>query len=116
MLENVAKHQKCTHVADSVVPKYRSGAGYSCGGIMAKRWQAAWDAAWVVLGYPPSTEGDRHPYLDFNKAINFAVDEARHGADIFLRSWREGDWATLDAEWPEWKAYVEAPDHGAQNA
>lgn len=45
-----------------------------------------------------------HPYEDFNAAINFAVDQAGYEAATFLRSWREGDWARLDDEWPEWKS------------
>lgn len=42
--------QRCTEIADKVVPEYRDGKrSYSCGGHTAKRWQAAWDAASVAL-------------------------------------------------------------------
>lgn len=45
---------RCTEIADQVVPQYRSGTGYSCTGIYAKRWQAAWDAAMIALGGDPA--------------------------------------------------------------
>lgn len=36
----------CVHVADAIVPNYRHGKRtYSCGGTVAQRWQAAYDAA-----------------------------------------------------------------------
>jgi hypothetical protein len=45
---------RCTLIADKVVPKYRAAGGnYGCTGIMAKRWQAAWDAACIALGHDP---------------------------------------------------------------
>ena len=47
----------CTRIADQVVPQYRDDnqrqPGYSCTGIYAKRWQAAWDAACIALGGDP---------------------------------------------------------------
>jgi hypothetical protein len=44
-------HEKhCTTIADRVVPEYRNGSrSYSCNGTVAKRWQAAWDAAHLTL-------------------------------------------------------------------
>ena len=36
----------------------------------------------------------------FNAAINFAIDLSFE-ADIFLRMWREGDWAEIEKEFPE---------------
>ncbi len=47
-----------------------------------------------------------HPYEDWRAALDFAVDLAGMEASIFLRSWREGDWRTLDNEWPEWVAFM----------
>lgn len=43
---------ECRRIADRVVPEYFSGS-YSCGGVYAKRWQAAWDAACIALGGNP---------------------------------------------------------------
>ena len=49
--------QRCLLIADQVVPQYRNDnqrqPGYSCTGIYAKRWQAAWDAACIALGGNP---------------------------------------------------------------
>lgn len=46
--------ERCTQVADKIVPAYRGGErSYSCTGIVAKRWQAAWDAACIALGHDP---------------------------------------------------------------
>jgi hypothetical protein len=49
---------RCTEIADQVVPQYRDDnqrqPGYSCTGIYAKRWQAAWDAACIALGGDPA--------------------------------------------------------------
>ena len=45
-------NMRCVLAADVVVPAYRSppkGRSYSCGGIIAKRWQAAYDGARAVL-------------------------------------------------------------------
>jgi len=39
---------------------------------------------------------------DFNAAINFAIDEA-DDCKLFLEAWCEGDWETLEREWPEFK-------------
>lgn len=37
---------RCVAIADRVVPQYRDGKViYSCGGLYAKRWQAAYDGA-----------------------------------------------------------------------
>jgi hypothetical protein len=48
--------RRCTFIADQVVPKYRhSGRSYSCGGVIAHKWQAAWDAACIALGADPAT-------------------------------------------------------------
>lgn len=49
-----ARARRCTEIADMVVPEYRSGVrAYSCTGLYAKRWQAAWDGACVTLGSDP---------------------------------------------------------------
>lgn len=46
---------RCTAIADCVVPKYRHGdRSYSCGGTIAKMWQAAWDGACAAYGRDPS--------------------------------------------------------------
>jgi hypothetical protein len=50
----VPDHERCTQIADKVVPQYRYG-NYGCTGILAKRWQAAWDAACLALGHDPAT-------------------------------------------------------------
>ena len=39
--------------------------------------------------------------IAFNAAINFALDEAGGDGLIFLRMWREGDWAGIAKEFPE---------------
>ena len=45
---------RCTQIADEAVPEYRGGArSYSCTGVVAKRWQAAWDGACIALGHAP---------------------------------------------------------------
>lgn len=45
---------RCTQIADQVVPKCRTeGKSYCCTGVIAKRWQAAWDGACLALGYDP---------------------------------------------------------------
>lgn len=44
--EDAQKKAAITAIADKIVPQYRSPKGkYSCAGQMAKRWQAAYDAA-----------------------------------------------------------------------
>ncbi len=46
--------ERCTQIADVVVPEYRGGKDYSCTGRVAKRWQAAWDGARLALGQDPA--------------------------------------------------------------
>ena len=42
--------ERCTEIADSVVPEYRNGKRtYSCTGATAKKWQAAWEAAHLAI-------------------------------------------------------------------
>ncbi|WP_281045913.1 hypothetical protein [Sphingomonas oryzagri] len=50
-LEQSARtYRRCVEIADQAVPKYRGGKrSYSCGGQMAKRWAAAFDAAMIAL-------------------------------------------------------------------
>lgn len=49
--------QRCTAIADQAVPQYRTpkpgGGYYTCTGIYAKRWKAAWDGACIALGGNP---------------------------------------------------------------
>ena len=46
--------ERCTAIADQVVPRYRDGQrSYSCGGTVAQMWQATWDGACVALGGNP---------------------------------------------------------------
>lgn len=46
--------ERCTQIADAVVPAYRGGKkSYGCTGVVAKRWQAAWDGACFALGHDP---------------------------------------------------------------
>lgn len=49
---------RCLEIADRVVPEYRreqpGRANYSCTGVYAKRWQAAWDGACIALGGDPA--------------------------------------------------------------
>jgi hypothetical protein len=53
---------RCTQIADTVVPKFRDGKkSYSCTGSVAKRWQTAWDAACIALGYDPK---DKHRHRE----------------------------------------------------
>ncbi len=50
-----SRDERCTVIADQVVPEYRDGKrSYVCGGVVAKRWQAAWDAAYTALGGDPA--------------------------------------------------------------
>lgn len=47
---------RATRIADQVIPDYRSpprGRYYSCTGVIARRWQAAWDGAMIALGGDP---------------------------------------------------------------
>lgn len=57
-IRNSPLAKQCTEIADRVVPQYRDEnqrqPGYSCTGIYAKRWQAAWDGACVALGGDPA--------------------------------------------------------------
>lgn len=46
--------KQCLAAADTIVPEYRGKPGYSCTGQVAKRWQAAYDAARLVLGAAPA--------------------------------------------------------------
>lgn len=52
--------ERCTQIADRIVPEYRRGEkSYSCTGVVAKRWQAAWDGACVALGHDPDRSAVR---------------------------------------------------------
>lgn len=46
--------ERCTAIADKVVPAYRADHARhtGCTSHTAKRWQAAWDGAWHALGGP----------------------------------------------------------------
>ncbi len=39
--------------------------------------------------------------IAFNAAIDFALDDAGEDGLIFLRMWREGDWAGIAKEFPD---------------
>ncbi len=55
-VSNDAVATRCTEIADTVVPEYRSGSSHpSCTSPTAKRWQAAWDGACVALGRDPES-------------------------------------------------------------
>jgi hypothetical protein len=43
-----------------------------------------------------------HPYEDWRKAINFAIETDEPQA--FLKCWNHGEWDVLDRDWPEWSA------------
>lgn len=46
--------ERCTLIADKVVPQYRDEKkSYGCTGVVAKRWQAAWDGTCLALGGDP---------------------------------------------------------------
>lgn len=45
---------RCTKIADQVVPRYRQLPYPSCGGTIATQWQAAWDGACIALGGDPA--------------------------------------------------------------
>lgn len=50
----------------------------------------------------------------FNAAINFAIDVCdRSDAVDFLRQWREGDWPSLDVDWPEFRGPVPSATCGS---
>lgn len=58
-IQKDAISDRCTQIADEVVPEYRGGKhGYSCTGTVAKRWQAAWDGAYIALGRDPKNYRD----------------------------------------------------------
>lgn len=40
---------------------------------------------------------------DYNAAINYALDEDHNEGILFLQLWREGDWESIDNEFPEFK-------------
>ncbi len=40
---------------------------------------------------------------DFNAAINYALDPSTNEGLLFLRCWREGDWTSIEEEWPRFK-------------
>jgi hypothetical protein len=43
--------ERVAEIADRVVPEYRTlGRSYSCTGTIAKRWGAAYRAAYLALG------------------------------------------------------------------
>jgi hypothetical protein len=44
-----------------------------------------------------------HLIEEFNKAINFTLDEAGDEGLTFLSCWREGDWGTIEKEFPDFK-------------
>lgn len=54
-LKRVSLEDRCTKIADGVVPSYRTSSRsyYSCSGTVAKRWQAAWDGACLAFGHDP---------------------------------------------------------------
>jgi hypothetical protein len=56
MKDIVKLNMRCTQIADRCVPEYRGGKkSYSCTGVVANRWQAAWEAACTALGHDPAT-------------------------------------------------------------
>ena len=64
--------ERCTAIADKVVPQYRHGTrSYSCGGHIARLWQAAWDGAYSAamdiegadVGIPTGTLSELTPDL-----------------------------------------------------
>lgn len=46
--------ERCTQIANQVVPRYRTGKPLSCTGQVARMWQAAWDGACRALGGDPA--------------------------------------------------------------
>jgi hypothetical protein len=46
-------------------------------------------------------EMNRRMHLEFNNAIDFAIEEGCGGA-VFLRCWREGD----TSDWPEFQSRI----------
>lgn len=81
-----AVEQRCVAVADTVVPNYRHGTrAYSCGGHVARMWQAAYDGAATVLAAhsPPPTRPAA--------AGSAAVAAALRGRDrVVEAAWRDG--------------------------
>ena len=56
-LDTIGRLCRCSEIADKIVPQYRNGQrSYSCRGTIAKRWQAAWDAAYLALGGDPKDD------------------------------------------------------------
>lgn len=52
---NIENYEKYTEIADRVVPEYRDyRSNYSCTGHVAKRWEAAWNAACIANSDEPS--------------------------------------------------------------
>lgn len=51
-----------------------------------------------------------HPYEDWNNMYKFVMEHCTDDTYAFMRIWGEGDWTTLDKEWPEWKAFINALD------
>jgi hypothetical protein len=49
-------------------------------------------------------EMNRLMHLEFNNAIDFAIQEGSGGA-VFLRCWREGD----TSDWPEFQSRIYQP-------
>lgn len=49
-----------------------------------------------------------HPYENIHMALMFMLSSACDDVDVFLRTWGYGEWARLDSDWPEWKAFVAA--------
>lgn len=64
--------------------------------------------AWDFMCAPLYTELAEDRREDPLLAIDFAVDQCSVEADTFLRSWREGDWVSLQEQWPEWVAWMGA--------
>ena len=56
---------------------------------------------------PDTSEADEMQEA-FNAAINFVLDEIddAHEALSFLETWREGDWPSIRAEFPEFKSAI----------
>ena len=44
-----------------------------------------------------------HQIEEFNKVINFALDETEGEGLLFLKCWREGDWSTIEKEFSGFK-------------
>lgn len=48
MSEPNGLQRKCAEIANAIVPEYETG-NYSCTGMYAKRWNAAYEAAELIL-------------------------------------------------------------------